>query len=49
MYGLIDVIDIDRFTFEIWETFLADTEFEEELNLKLAREKLFKILKRIKT
>jgi hypothetical protein len=49
MYGLIDVIDIDRFTFEIWGTFLSDTEFEEELNLKLARENLFKTLKRIKT
>ena len=48
MYEVIDQIDIDRFIFAVWGVFLADTEFEEELNLKLAREKLLGFLKELK-
>jgi len=47
MYEIIDQIDIDRFIFAVWGVFLADTEFEEELKLKMARENLLRVLKRI--
>lgn len=45
MYEIIEQIDIDRFIFEIWGVFLADTEFEAELELSLARKKLITVLK----
>ena len=34
MYQVIEPIDIDRFIFEIWGVFLADSEFEAELKTK---------------
>ncbi len=34
MYQVIEPIDIDRFIFEIWGVFLADSEFEAELKAK---------------
>ncbi len=48
MYEIIEPIDIDRFIFEVWETFIADGEFEAELNLKSARKKLVNVLKNLK-
>lgn len=40
MYSLIEPIDIDRFMFEVWGKFPANSEVEEELKLKFARRKL---------
>lgn len=47
MYEFIDRIDIDRFIFAIWGVLIAGTEFEVELELKLARKKLIKTLKKV--
>ncbi len=40
MYGVIETIDIDRFIFEVWGVLLPGSQFEEVLELKLARQYL---------
>ena len=47
MYEVVERIDIDRFIFEVWNVFISDSEFEEELELKWARQRLIRTLKRI--
>ena len=47
MYEVVERIDIDRFIFEVWGVFTADSPFERELELKWAREKLIRTLKRV--
>lgn len=47
MYGIIEQIDIDRFIFEVWGVFLADSEFGKELELKWAQQKLIYTLKKV--
>lgn len=47
MYEVVERIDIDRFIFEVWGVFTADSPFERELELKWAREKLIRTLKKV--
>ncbi len=50
MYSLIDPIDIDRFTFEIWHEFLSpNDELEAEIELKFARRALTETIRKIGT
>lgn len=48
MYGYIDTYDIDKFIFEVWQTYDPDTKFGQEMDLKIAREELVAMLKKIK-
>jgi len=49
MYSLIEPIDIDRFTFEVWGSFPEGSPIEEEIELKLVRKRLTSVLKNITT
>lgn len=48
MYELVTVYDIDKFIFEVWDIFFPDSQFGEEMELKLARQELIKSLKKIR-
>ena len=49
MYSLVEPIDIDRFMFEVWGSFPADSEIEVEIQEKFKRKaelkKLVNLLK----
>ena len=47
MYPIIDEIDIDRFIFEVWNEFSSGSQLEEEIRLKVSRDKLAKTLNKI--
>jgi hypothetical protein len=47
MYPLIELIDIDRFIFEVWGWFPSGSEIEEEIELKFARKRIVNVLKKI--
>ena len=47
MYPLINEIDIDRFIFEVWNEFPSGSQLEEEIELKISRGRLVKILNKI--
>ena len=47
MYQIIEQIDIDRFIFDVWGTVLVGSEFEREIDMKVARENLIVGLKRV--
>ena len=48
MYSLVEPLDIDRFMFEVWGKFSANSEIEDEIKLKFARGRLVHILKQVK-
>jgi hypothetical protein len=48
MYELVTVYDIDKFIFEVWGTYFPNSQFGEEMELKLARQKLIKSFKKIR-
>ncbi len=48
MYEVIDTYDIDKFIFKVWQTYDVNTKFGQEMELKLAREALIKVLKKLK-
>jgi hypothetical protein len=45
MYSLVQPIDIDRFMFEVWHKFPADSGLKEEWKLAALRKELIKLLK----